>query len=123
MTDIYFAQGVDLSNIITDLILEDKYKQIVICLNRLTCALNDKSYECVPETLQELRSELDKDIRCRVFASKRKCYNILIDLLKECEKNHEKNHGIFISALETITSLMSGYPDLLDDDGIALQIE
>jgi len=119
INDIYFAQGIDLSNIITDSILENKYKQIVMCLERLTCAINDKSYECVLDTLQELRSELDKDIRHRVFAGKRKCYNILIDLLKGCEKSH----GIFLSVLETITSLMTGYPDLLDDDGIALQIE
>lgn len=90
-----------------------------MCLERLTCAINDKSYEHVSETLQELRTELDKDIGHRVFAGKRKCYNILIDLLKDCEKNHE----IFKSTLQTITSLMSGYPDLLDDEGIALQIE
>lgn len=112
-------QGIDLSDIITDLVLEDKYKQIVICLEKLKRAVNDKSYECVPETLQELRTELDKDIRYKVFAGKRKCYNVLLDLLKDCKKNHV----IFKSALETITSLMSGYPDLLDDDGIALQTE
>ncbi|XP_070164555.1 armadillo repeat-containing protein 6 homolog [Polyergus mexicanus] len=112
-------KGIDLSNIITDLVLEDKYKQIIICLEQLTRAMNDKSYERVPETLQELRTELDKDIRYRVFAGKRKCYNVLIDLLKDCEKNHV----IFKSALETIASLMSGYPDLLDDNGIALQAE
>lgn len=119
MDCIYFAQGIDLSNIVTDLVLEDKYKQIVTCLKRLLCAVNDKSYECVPETLQELRTELDKDIGHRVFAGKRKCYNILIDLLKDCEKNHV----IIKSTLETLTSLMSGYPDLLDDEGIALQTE
>lgn len=112
-------QGVDLSNIITDLVLEDKYKQILICLEKLKRAVNDKRYECVLETLQELRTELDKDIRYRVFAGKRKCYNVLLDVLKDCKKNHV----IFKSALETITSLMSGYPDLLDDDGIALQTE
>lgn len=115
----YEMKGVDLSNIVTDSVLEDKYKQIVMCLERLTCAVNDKSYECVPETLQELRLELDKDIGHRVFAGKRKCYNILIELLRDCKKNH----AILKSTLETITSLMSGYPDLLDDEGIALQIE
>ncbi|XP_012528003.1 armadillo repeat-containing protein 6 homolog [Monomorium pharaonis] len=112
-------KGVDLSKIVTDSVLEDKYKQIVMCLERLTCAVNDKSYERVPETLQELRTELDKDISHRVFAGKRKCYNILIDLLKDCQKNQ----AILKLTLETITSLMSGYPDLLDDEGIALQIE
>lgn len=116
---VCFVQGVDLSNIITDLVLEDKYKQILICLEKLKRAVNDKRYECVLETLQELRTELDKDIRYRVFAGKRKCYNVLLDLLKDCKKNHV----IFKSTLETITSLMSGYPDLLDDDGIALQTE
>ncbi|XP_011877895.1 PREDICTED: armadillo repeat-containing protein 6 homolog [Vollenhovia emeryi] len=113
------TKGIDLSNIVTDSVLEEKYKQIIICLERLTCAVNDKSYERVPETLQELRTELDKDIGRRVFAGKRRCYNILLDLLKDCKKNH----AILKSTLETIASLMSGYPDLLDDEGIALQIE
>lgn len=119
MDSDYFAQGMNLSNIVTDLVLEKKYKKILTCLERLTCAVNDKSYECVPETLQELRTELDKDINYRVFASKRNCYNILVDILKDCRKNP----AIFRSALETITSLMTGHPDLLDDDGIALQTE
>lgn len=87
------------------------------CLERLTFAVNNKTYELVPETLQELRTELDKDIGPRVFAGKNKCYNILIALLKDCEKNH----AIIKSALKTLTSLMTGNPDLLDDDGIALQ--
>ncbi|KAL0124449.1 hypothetical protein PUN28_006351 [Cardiocondyla obscurior] len=112
-------KGVDLRNIVTDSVLQDKYKKIMTCLERLTCAVNDKSYERVPEMLQELRTELDKDIGHRVFAGKHKCYNVLIDLLKYCGKNHV----VLKSTLETITSLMSGYPDLLDDEGIVLQIE
>lgn len=81
--------------------------------------MKDKSYELAPDTLQELRVELDKDIGHRVFAGKQKCYKILIDLLKDCRKNH----AIVKSTLKTITSLMTGNPDLLDDDGVALQIE
>ncbi|XP_014482140.1 PREDICTED: armadillo repeat-containing protein 6 homolog [Dinoponera quadriceps] len=113
------TQGIDLSNIVKDLALSDKYEPIITRLERLTFAVRDKSYELVPETLQELRTELDKDIGHRVFAGKQKCYNILLDLLKDCRKNH----AIVKSALKTITSLMTGNPDLLDDDGIALQIE
>lgn len=109
----------DMSNVVTDLVLEKKYRTILTCLERLTCAVNDKSYECAPETLQELRTELDKDIKHRVFAGKRGCYNVLVNVLKDCRKNH----ATFRSALETITSLMTGHPDLLDDDGIALQTE
>ncbi|RLU25296.1 hypothetical protein DMN91_003389 [Ooceraea biroi] len=115
----YEMKGMDLSNIVTDLVLEKKYEKILTCLERLSRAVNDKSYECAPEMLQELRTELDKDIKDRVFAGKRKCYNILMDILKGCRKNH----ATFKSALETITSLMTEHPDLLDDDGIALQIE
>jgi len=109
----------DLSDIITDLALEDKYKTIVSCLERLTCAVNDKSYECVAETLQELRTELGKDIKHKVFASKRNCYNILLDIMRDCRKDH----ATFQSALETITTLMTGNPDLLDERGIAMQTE
>lgn len=81
--------------------------------------MKDKNYEFVPETLQELRTELDNGIEHKVFAGKRKCYDILIVLLKDCEKDHV----IVKSVLKTFISLMTGNPDLLDDDGVALQIE
>lgn len=116
---MFLAQGIDLSNIIKNLALVDKYEPILTCLERLTFAAKDKSYELVPKTLQELQIELDKDIGHKVFAGKHKCYNILIDLLKNCERNHT----IVKSVLKTITLLMTGNPDLLDDDGIAQQIE
>ncbi|KMQ92003.1 armadillo repeat-containing protein 6-like protein [Lasius niger] len=87
-------KGIDLSNIITDLVLEDKYKQIVKCLEQLTRAMNDKSYECVPETLQELRTELDKDIRYKVFAERHHdvaTLQCLLHWIRECCIKHELN--------------------------------
>lgn len=112
-------QGIDLTNIIKDSVVVDKYETILTCLDRLTFAMRDKSYGDVSDTLQKLRTELDKDIDHRVFAGKRKGYDILIDLLKCCENDET----IVKSALKTITALMTGNPDLLNVHGVTLQME
>lgn len=113
------AQGIDLTNIIKDLILNDDTELITGCLSQLNIAISDKRYENVPQTLEKLRKELDKDIARRVYAGKKGGYNTLIKLMKCCHHNNT----IMRSALKTITSLMTGNPDLLNDEGIALQIQ
>ncbi|XP_031847167.1 armadillo repeat-containing protein 6 homolog [Nomia melanderi] len=113
------AQGVDLSNIIKDLILNDDTDLIAGYLNQLNIALSDKRYDNVPHTLDKLRKELDKDIARRVFAGKKGGYNTLIKIMKSCPNNNT----VMRSALKTVTSLMTGNPDLLNDEGIALQIQ
>ncbi|XP_076280558.1 armadillo repeat-containing protein 6 homolog [Lasioglossum baleicum] len=112
------AQGVDLTNIIKDLILNDDTELIAGYLSQLNIAISDKRFENVPQTLEKLRKELDKDIARRVYAGKKGGYNTLIKLMKCCHHNNT----IMRSALKTITSLMTGNPDLLNDEGIALQI-
>ncbi|OAD53079.1 Armadillo repeat-containing protein 6 like protein [Eufriesea mexicana] len=113
------AQGIDLSNIIKDLILSDNNELISSYLNQINIALEDKNYGNIHHTLDKLRNELDKDIAHRLYAEKNGAYNSLIKLMKAC-----LNNGTVLKAtLKAITSLMTGNPDLLNDEGIALQIQ
>ncbi|KAG6799120.1 armadillo repeat-containing protein 6 [Apis mellifera caucasica] len=113
------AQGIDLSNIIKDLILNDDNELITSCLNQINIAIEDQNYGNIHHTLDKLRIQLDKDIARRVYAGRNGAYNSLIKLMKAC-----LNNGTVIkAALKTITSLMTGNPDLLNDEGIALQIQ
>ncbi|XP_017888263.1 armadillo repeat-containing protein 6 homolog [Ceratina calcarata] len=113
------AQGVDLSNIIKDLILNDDNELITSCLNQINIALEEKNYGSIHHVLDKLTKQLDKDISRRVYAGKKGAYKTLIKLMKACINNTT----IIKAALRTISSLMNGNPDLLDDEGIALQIE
>ncbi|XP_054005823.1 armadillo repeat-containing protein 6 homolog [Hylaeus anthracinus] len=112
------AQGVDLSNIMKDLILNNDNELITSYLSQLNIAIEDKNYGNVPQTLDKLRNELDKDIAYRVYAGKKGGYDTLIKLMKSCPNNSL----VIRSALKAITSLMNGNPDLLNDEGVALQI-
>lgn len=108
-----------MSNIIKDLILSDNNELIASYLNQINIALEDKNYGNIHHTLDKLRNELDKDIAHRLYAEKKGAYNSLIKLMKACPSN-----GTVIKAtLKAITSLMTGNPDLLNDEGIALQIQ
>ncbi|KAK1136127.1 hypothetical protein K0M31_000694 [Melipona bicolor] len=111
--------GIDLSNIIKDLILNDDNELIISYLNQINIAIGNRNYENIHHVLDKLRSQLDKDIARRVYAGKMGTYNILINLMKACPNNAT----IIKAALKTITSLMTGNPDLLNDEGIALQIQ
>ncbi|CAL7946401.1 unnamed protein product [Xylocopa violacea] len=113
------AQGVDLSNIIKDLILNDDNELIGSYLNQINIAIQDKNYDNIHHTLDKLRNELDKDIAYRVYAGKKGAYDSLIQLMQSCP-----NNGTLIkAALKAITSLMTGNPDLLNQEGVALQIQ
>nr|XP_034172742.1 armadillo repeat-containing protein 6 homolog [Osmia lignaria] len=112
------AQGIDLSNIIKDLIISDDSSLIVSCLTQINNAIEDQNYDNVSHVLDKLRNELDKDISRRVYAGKKGGYDSLIKLMKTCPNNI----SITRAALKTITSLMMGNPDLLNEEGIALQM-
>ncbi|CAK9831060.1 Armadillo repeat-containing protein 6 homolog [Anthophora retusa] len=112
------AQGVDLSNIIKDLIISDSNELIDSYLSQINIAIEDKNYGNMPQVLDKLRIELDKDIARRLYAGNKGAYKSLIKLTKACSHN-----GIIVKpGLKAITSLMTGNPDLLNDEGVALQI-
>lgn len=113
------SQGVDLSNIIKDLIITQDNDLISSYLDQLRSFLTKKHYERIPNVLDKLIIELDKDIARRVYAGKQGCYRVLLDIIKDCEYDTL----ILKTALKTITSLMTGNPDLLDDKGVSIQME
>ncbi|KAK2587120.1 hypothetical protein KPH14_002882 [Odynerus spinipes] len=113
------SQGVDLTNIIKDLILTQDNDLILTYLDQLRSSMTKKHYERIPHVLDKLAIELDKDIARRVYAGKQGCYGILLDIMKNCEYDTL----ILKSAIKTITSLMTGNPDLLDDKGVSIQME
>ncbi|XP_014209570.1 armadillo repeat-containing protein 6 homolog [Copidosoma floridanum] len=111
------AQGVDLTNIIKDLSLNDGANDITSCIKKLSECTKSKEHEHAAPLLNKLRSELEKDIARRVFAGKNGAYSILLDVMTSC-----KDDPILLRlALKTITALMTGNPDLLDETGIQLQ--
>ncbi|XP_051174994.1 armadillo repeat-containing protein 6 homolog [Leptopilina boulardi] len=112
------AQGVDLSNIIKDLAINDD-SVILSCLEKLSACLSEEEYDSAHSQLEKLKNELDKDIARRIYAAKHDAYSILTSMIKKCKDNPL----VIKSALKTITSLMTGHPDLLDERGISLQIE
>ncbi|XP_024935799.1 armadillo repeat-containing protein 6 homolog [Cephus cinctus] len=113
------AQGVDLSNVIKDLILCDDRDLVKTCLDNLRSSIEEKNSEIVPEVLEKLKTELDKDIARRIHASNLGGYKILLDLIKE----FKDDVTVVRPALRTMTSLMTGHPDLLDEAGVTLQME
>ncbi|XP_034949211.1 armadillo repeat-containing protein 6 homolog [Chelonus insularis] len=113
------AQGVDLSNIIKDLVISDNSNVILTCLEKINTATKDNNFEDVTKILEELKTELDKDIARRLYAGKNNGYSILLNLIKETKNDV----NILKPALKTMTALMTGHPDLLNDEGIKLQIQ
>ncbi|XP_058798631.1 armadillo repeat-containing protein 6 homolog isoform X3 [Phymastichus coffea] len=111
------AQGVDLSNIIKDLSLNNTTDDIISFIKKLSeCAKTAEHQHALP-LLNKLKVELDKDMARRVFAGKNRAYETLLEVINSCKDTSY----ILRPALKTITSLMTGNPDLLDEDGVNLQ--
>ncbi|XP_072946459.1 armadillo repeat-containing protein 6 homolog [Epargyreus clarus] len=122
------AQGVDLSNIIKDLVLSDGNDHLVSStLKKLEkmCASNDCNEDSLIQELKILMSECEKDIAHRIRAGKEGAYKILINLLESRHKSYTqetnvKDKDCIISVLNTLSALMEMQPDLLDQKGIDL---
>lgn len=112
-------QGIDLSNVIKDMAISNDSETIETSLKQLSAHLVSKDVKDVPGILQRLQTELDKDIARKMLAAKHGAYRVLIDIMRGFKGDVE----ILRPAIKTMTSLMTGYPDLLDETGIALQIE
>lgn len=110
-------QGVDLSNIIKDLSLNSTTDDITSCIKKLAECAKTAEHEHATPLLNKLKSELEKDIARRVFAGKNGAYTTLLEVITSC-----KDEPLLLRiALKTITVLMTGNPDLLDDAGVELQ--
>lgn len=112
-------KGVDLTNIIKDLALTNDENVTLSCLEKIKTSLENDDCDDLVQVLDRLMSELDKDIARRVCAGKQGAYQTLINLMKKCIDNST----ILNATLKTLRSLMTGNPDLLDSDGIELQMK
>lgn len=107
----------DLSNIIKDLSLNCTTDDITSSIKKLAKCAKTAEHEHAAPLLNKLRSELEKDIARRVFAGKNGAYNTLLEVVTS-----SKDEPLLLrTALKTITVLMTGNPDLLDDAGVDLQ--
>ncbi|XP_011498450.1 PREDICTED: armadillo repeat-containing protein 6 homolog [Ceratosolen solmsi marchali] len=111
------AQGVDLTNIIKDLALNDSTDDIISSIKKLSEYSTAAECKHMTIILNTLMSELEKDIARRVFAGKNGAYTTLLQVLT----NFKDKPIIVQTALKTITILMTGNPDLLDEAGVNLQ--
>lgn len=88
-------------------------------LKDLADRLESKNFHDTPAILEKLQTELDKDMARRILAAKHGAYSTLLSLIKET-----RNDVVVLkAAIKTIAALMNGYPDLLDEKGISLQME
>ncbi|XP_034245394.1 armadillo repeat-containing protein 6 homolog [Thrips palmi] len=109
------AQGVDLGNIITDPNMKkESESELSSCIAHLSgFKYNDSNDSDLDRDLQTIRKWCDKGIQYRILAGKFKAYNALINVLSQSLDRGK----ILTSILKTLTSLLTGYPDLFDDDG------
>ncbi|KAE8749529.1 hypothetical protein FOCC_FOCC003794 [Frankliniella occidentalis] len=110
------AQGVDLGNIITNPIMrKEAEEELRSCLTRLAdIKSGDLKEHDFESDLQIIRKWCDKGIQFRLLAGSLGAYSILINILNQFLDVDQKN----LLILKTLNSLMTGYPDLLDDVGV-----
>lgn len=114
------AQGVDLGNIITDPILrKDAEKELTESISRLSSFRSEDSSKLnIESDLETVRKWCGKGIQFRVLAGNLKAYNALINTLHQVLSKEQS----VVSVLQSLTSLMTGYPDLLDNHGTEMLI-
>ncbi|XP_054278086.1 armadillo repeat-containing protein 6 homolog [Macrosteles quadrilineatus] len=109
------AQGVNLSGIIKTVEMAEGKDPLIICLNQLKEVLRLKSATAAGLTnlLMQLRDDCAKDLARRVLAGKQGAYPVLLDALDK----FSNDTPTMVLCLQALTSLMTGFPDLLDDRG------
>ncbi|XP_045762398.1 armadillo repeat-containing protein 6 homolog [Maniola jurtina] len=119
------AQGVDLSNIIKDLVLSSSDNHLVVSavekLKELSNT-NDVDDSLIIKELDILVAECNKDIAHRLRAGKEGAYNTLIDLLEVklkvySQEQNKYNESLVVKTLNSLIALMEMQPDLLDERG------
>ncbi|KAG8338138.1 Armadillo repeat-containing protein 6, variant 2 [Homalodisca vitripennis] len=89
---------------------------LVLCIKQLQdlLKLNSSSPLNVAGLLNQLREDCDKDLARRVLAGKEAAYPTVLDILDK----FSTDDSTVILCLQTLTSLMNGFPDLLDRRGV-----
>ncbi|KAG8229405.1 hypothetical protein J437_LFUL000926 [Ladona fulva] len=112
------AQGVDLSNIITSMTTEDESVQrIKDAVDKIKKANETEMWdsEDIISALTDLKTKCDVDIAHRVLVGKLSAYEALVEMAKKLSDKEP-----LTMVLKTLTSLMTGQPDLLEDNGVCL---
>ncbi|XP_049786589.1 armadillo repeat-containing protein 6 homolog [Schistocerca cancellata] len=118
------AQGVDLSNVVKELMentpADSSKKSLLHTISRLKGLLKtDTKLPELCQELSELKAECDKDLAHKILAGKNGAYDLLIKVLEL----YETNRDVTLVTLDAMISLMTGQPDLLDEKGTNLIIK
>jgi hypothetical protein len=117
-------QGVDLSNIIKEAIMDNSptasKNKLKTSLDKMGKLIKEPSgnEKAVIQELQALKNECNKSIAHRVLAGSLGAYNMLLDVLESFQSVDE----VSTKALSAMIALMSGNPDLLDKRGIEIMM-
>ncbi|XP_046403428.1 armadillo repeat-containing protein 6 homolog [Ischnura elegans] len=111
------AQGVDLSNIVTSSSGDNDSERLKNMIDLIEKAIAENSFnsEDFLSNLNALNAECSKDIAHRVLAGKLNLYGHLVEITKKLNGDEPT-----AAVLSTLTALMTGQPDLLDENGISL---
>lgn len=118
-------QGVDLSNIIKEVVLDNiptaSRSKLTASLDNMVKLIKKPSgnEKAIIKELQGLKDECDKSVAHRVLAGSLGTYSMLVDVLELFQSVDE----VSTEALNAISALMSGNPDLLDKRGIEIMIK
>lgn len=115
----FIAQGVDLTNIVTDGPTEgDQTHTIVVALQNLSKLLENAAPDDaeVMTFLRELETQCNIDLAHRIMAEKNGAFPIIV----QCLKRNQNNLSLKEQCLKSMASLIQGYPDLVTHEGIEL---
>ncbi|XP_069672945.1 armadillo repeat-containing protein 6 homolog [Periplaneta americana] len=118
------AQGVDLSNIVKEAVMDSipgaSRNELTATINNLSELIkkSPRQDDTIIEELLTVKEECNKSIAHKVFAAKIGTYNVLLDILEMCQSSND----IANAALSAMIALMAGHPDLLNERGIQIII-
>lgn len=98
--------------------LSDTIKNSLKTLEDLVTSKSKNPQE-INAQLNKIKEECNKGLQQRVLIGKAKGYDIIFKALMRFEEN---DSDLLKTTLRTMLSLMTGQPDLLDDNGIELII-
>uniref|UniRef100_A0A1B6MQ43 Armadillo repeat-containing protein 6 n=1 Tax=Graphocephala atropunctata TaxID=36148 RepID=A0A1B6MQ43_9HEMI len=110
------AQGVNLTNIVKSAAMAEGKDPLVMCVKQLqdVLKLSSSSPLNVAGLLAELKADCEKDLARRVLAGKEGAYPTLLDVLDK----FSTDDSTVKLCLQTLASVMNGFPDLLDGRGV-----
>ncbi|XP_063919087.1 armadillo repeat-containing protein 6 homolog [Zophobas morio] len=107
------AQGVDLSNVVTELGASADFENLNSIIEKLKkCQENYVAQDC-SDLLVALKQECDKGIQYRVHAGRAGVYGVILDIFLKSEASKD----VKVTALKAMVALMTKQPDLFEEKG------